>query len=64
MALFLTAVGVALALEGLLYALVPGQMKALLAQMLQASDEQLRFAGLVVAAGGVVLAWIVRGFLA
>jgi uncharacterized protein YjeT (DUF2065 family) len=56
-----TALGLVLVLEGVLYALVPGGMKAIMRSALESSDQILRLTGLVVAVIGVFLVWIVRG---
>ncbi|MHA7777505.1 DUF2065 domain-containing protein [Roseibium sp. M-1] len=56
-----TALGLVLVLEGVLYALVPGGMKAIMRSALESSDQTLRLTGLVVAVIGVFLVWIVRG---
>ena len=56
-----TALGLVLVLEGVLYALVPGGMKAIMRSALEGSDQILRLTGLVVAVMGVFLVWIVRG---
>jgi hypothetical protein len=57
----LTALGLALALEGVAYALFPGAMKKMLLQVLAQPSNHLRNAGLVAAALGVGLIWLVRG---
>lgn len=55
-----TALGLVLVIEGLLYALVPGQLRAM-AQLLQNfSDEQLRLGGASAIALGVVIVWLVK----
>ncbi|TYC51688.1 DUF2065 domain-containing protein [Rhodobacterales bacterium] len=56
-----TALGLMLVLEGVLYALVPGGMKGVIRSALETSDQTLRVAGLVAAAGGLFLVWIIRG---
>jgi uncharacterized protein len=56
-----TAVALILVLEGLLWAVLPGAMKRAVAMALALADEQLRLGGLVAAAAGVVLVWLVRG---
>lgn len=56
----LVALGLVLVIEGLLYALVPGQLRAM-AQLLQNfSDEQLRLGGASAIALGVVIVWLVK----
>lgn len=57
----LTALGLVLVFEGVLYALAPGGMKSLMRSALETPDQTLRTAGLVVAALGVFLVWIIRG---
>jgi hypothetical protein len=59
----LVALGLVLVIEGLLYALVPGQLRAM-AQLLQGlSDEQLRIGGASAIALGVVIVWLVKAAL-
>lgn len=57
---FLTAIGLAVAIEGVAYALFPEPMRRMMAQVLQQPAASLRIAGLVAAAGGVALVWWVR----
>lgn len=59
--IFWIAFGLALAMEGLTYALVPGQMQKIMARMQQASPDQLRMAGTVVLALGVFVIWMSSG---
>jgi uncharacterized protein len=59
----LTAVGLALALEGLLYALFPVAMKLAMTAVLSQPAEQLRLAVLAGAALGVGLIWAVQRLL-
>jgi hypothetical protein len=54
-------VALVLVLEGLLWAVSPGAMKRAAAMALSLADEQLRLAGLVAVALGVLLVWLVRG---
>lgn len=63
MILFLKAVGLALALEGALYALFPAAMKRAMATVLSQPAEQLRLAGLAGAVLGVGLVWLAQRFL-
>lgn len=53
----LVGLGVAMVLEGLLYALMPGGMKGFLNQINEMSPDQLRLAGLVAVGAGVGLVW-------
>jgi uncharacterized protein YjeT (DUF2065 family) len=55
------AIGLILVLEGALYALFPDAMKRMAAQVLEAPADTLRVVGLVSAALGVGIVWIVRG---
>jgi uncharacterized protein YjeT (DUF2065 family) len=56
-----TAIGLVLALEGALYALFPDLMKRMAAQIIHSPGDTLRVAGVVSAAIGVGLVWLVRG---
>jgi uncharacterized protein YjeT (DUF2065 family) len=55
------AVGLVLVLEGVLYALFPEFMKRMAQQAIQTPGDTLRVAGVVSAALGVGLVWLVRG---
>jgi uncharacterized protein YjeT (DUF2065 family) len=55
------ALGLVLAIEGALYALFPSGMRRVVAEVLQQPDERLRRFGLVAAAIGVGVVWLVRG---
>lgn len=61
MADLLTALGLAIALEGVAYALFPGAMKKMLLQVLAQPSGNLRNAGLAAAVLGVAVIWLVRG---
>ncbi len=54
------ALGLVLVLEGLLYALVPGQLRRMLAAMEHLSDDQLRLGGVAAIAVGVLIVFMVR----
>ena len=56
----LTALGLVLVIEGLLYALVPAQLKAMMLSVQKLSDDQLRIAGVAAMATGVVAVWLVH----
>ncbi len=60
MADLVTALGLAVAIEGLLYALFPNAMKKMMLQVLAQPQSSLRTAGLVAAIAGVGLIWLVR----
>lgn len=57
----LVALGLVLALEGMLYAVAPAAMKRMLETMLKQPEGNIRWAGLIAAITGVVIVWIVRG---
>jgi uncharacterized protein YjeT (DUF2065 family) len=61
MADLLTALGLAIALEGAAYALFPGAMTKMLLQVLAQPAAHLRTAGLTAAVIGVGVVWLVRG---
>jgi uncharacterized protein YjeT (DUF2065 family) len=58
---FLVALGLVLALEGLLFAAVPGAAKRAIASVLETPESTLRIVGLVSAVFGVLVVWMVRG---
>ncbi len=58
---FLTALGLALAIEGFLYAGFPGPMRRALASVSGMPDQSLRLGGLLALAIGVFVVWLVRG---
>lgn len=57
---FLTALALAIAIEGALYALFPGPMRAMLARVQDMPESALRVGGVAACALGVALAWLVR----
>jgi len=58
---FLVAIGLVLAIEGLIFAAFPDLAKRLAASALESPDGPLRVAGVVSAVLGVMLIWLVRG---
>lgn len=56
----LTALGLVLVIEGLLYALVPGHLKVMMLALQKLSDDQLRIAGVAAMSLGVAVVWLVR----
>ncbi|GGF53315.1 hypothetical protein GCM10011332_03360 [Terasakiella brassicae] len=58
---FFTAVGLAIALEGILYALFPDGMKRMMMQILALPSQNIRSAGITAALIGVTLVWLIRG---
>ncbi|MDP6603573.1 MAG: DUF2065 domain-containing protein [Rhodospirillales bacterium] len=57
----LTALALAIAIEGTLYALFPDGMKRMMAVLQTQPPSRLRNAGLAMAAAGVGIVWLVRG---
>jgi uncharacterized protein YjeT (DUF2065 family) len=58
----LTAVGLLLFIEGLLYALFPGGMKSMLNSMKDLSEQKLRVGGLIFAIIGFLIIAYVKKF--
>lgn len=56
----LVALGLAIALEGALYAIAPGAMKRAIAQILTLPDQSIRYAGIAALALGVAIVWLFR----
>jgi uncharacterized protein YjeT (DUF2065 family) len=56
----LTALGLVLVIEGLLYALVPAHLKAMMQVLQKLPEDQLRIAGVAAMALGVTVVWAVR----
>ncbi|MFZ5692863.1 MAG: DUF2065 domain-containing protein [Pseudomonadota bacterium] len=55
------AIGLVLALEGLLFAAFPGAAKQAMASVLETPDTILRAVGIGSAVIGIVVIWLVRG---
>jgi len=58
---FVVAIGLVLAIEGLIFAAFPQMAKRMAANALASPDGSLRLAGVVSAMVGVALIWLVRG---
>ena len=58
---FVAALGLAIVLEGLLYAAFPDQMKRALRAMLEMPNSTIRVVALTCAAVGLIILWFVRG---
>src|SRR5262249_27179034 len=58
---FVVAIGLVLAIEGLIFAAFPGAAKRLAAQALESPENTLRIAGVISAVLGVLVIWLVRG---
>ena len=54
-------IAVVLAVEGLLYAVAPAMMRRAIAALASRPEAELRGAGLVAAALGVGIAWLLTG---
>jgi uncharacterized protein YjeT (DUF2065 family) len=57
----LLALGLVLVVEGLIYAVAPSMVEAMLVALRQMSLEQRRLLGLATLCSGVVLIWLSRG---
>jgi uncharacterized protein YjeT (DUF2065 family) len=58
---FIVAIGMVLAIEGILFAAIPGTAKRMAAHAAESPELSLRTAGLISALIGVVLIWLIRG---
>jgi len=58
---FATALALVLVVEGLLWAAFPNGMRRAVAVALDMRIDQLRMGGLIFAALGIVLVWLLRG---
>lgn len=58
---FLAALGLLLALEGLVFAAFPTAAKQAMASLLETPDGTLRTVGVISAVFGVLVVWLVRG---
>ena len=58
---FLTAIGLVLVIEGLLYAAVPSVAKRMAFDVSEMPEQTLRTIGTVVLCIGVGVVWIIRG---
>jgi len=56
----ITALGLVLVLEGLVYAVFPRQMKSMLKSIIEYSDNTLVWIGISTALSGLFLIWLVR----
>ncbi|MFC6200214.1 DUF2065 domain-containing protein [Ponticaulis profundi] len=63
MLVIVVALGLLLALEGLLYAIAPEAMKRFIAMVLTMPDDQIRQSGILAAAIGAVIIFIAARFL-
>ena len=56
----ITALGLVLVLEGLVYAIFPRQMKNMLKSIIDYNDSSLVWVGISLALFGLILIWLVR----
>ncbi len=61
MADFVTALGLAIVIEGVCYALFPDGMKKMMLQVLDQPPQTLRAFGIGAAAAGLFIVWMMRG---
>ncbi len=61
MTLLLAALGLAITIEGVLYALFPDAMRRMMVQVLRLPPDTLRAAGLAAAGLGVFVVWLALG---
>ena len=59
-----TALGLVLIIEGLVYAAAPARFKAMMARLDEIPDETLRMGGLIAVALGVAIVWLARQAIA
>ncbi|MDY8108613.1 DUF2065 domain-containing protein [Fulvimarina sp. 2208YS6-2-32] len=57
---FLTALGLLLVIEGVVYAAFPSLVKRMASEALSAPDKSLRIGGLVAAFAGLGIVWFLR----
>tara|TARA_Y100000992_G_scaffold57845_1_gene35163 strand:- start:117 stop:305 length:189 start_codon:yes stop_codon:yes gene_type:complete len=56
----ITAFGLFLIIEGLLYAIFPNTMKSMIGKMLNSSNETLKWTGIISAGIGLIIIWLVK----
>ncbi len=59
----ITAIGLVLVLEGIIYALFPEGMQRMMAQMIAMPPAVLRRTGLVFAFMGCIIVWVVKSIV-
>lgn len=57
------ACGLVFVVEGLLYALVPGQVRRMAKFLDTLRDDQLKVGGAAAIAAGVALVWLIQGWM-
>ena len=56
------ALGLVFVIEGLIYAVAPGGMRRMMAELPKLSDDQIRLAGVSALAFGVGVVWLLKIF--
>ena len=56
----ITAFGLFLIIEGLLYAIFPNTMKSMVGKMLNSSNETLKWTGIISAVIGLIVIWVFK----
>ncbi len=59
--ILIAALALAIAIEGIAYALFPDGMKKMMAQVMAMPSDTIRTAGMVAALAGVFILWLVMG---
>ncbi len=59
--ILITALALAIAIEGIAYALFPDGMKKMMTQVMTMPSANMRAAGIAAAVAGVFVIWLVRG---
>ena len=57
---FLSALGLAIVIEGALYALFPDAMKGFMKQILEQPNQSIRLAGVLASIFGIIIIWFLR----
>jgi hypothetical protein len=63
MTVLVTAVGLVLVFEGILYAAAPGVLKRMAALMQEMPEDALRMGGIAAVATGVAVVWMAQSVL-
>jgi uncharacterized protein YjeT (DUF2065 family) len=59
-----TALGLVLVIEGVLYAFAPDQLRRMMTSLLEAPPDVMRAGGLFAVGLGLLVIWVARSFLA
>ena len=58
---FIVALGLAMVIEGVAYALFPDALRRMVASVLSQPSNTVRSVGMTLAVAGAVIVWLVRG---